>query len=189
MGTRSFVVASVLMMLAMPSLMAAQGDCPPEVTTAGEMLKKTSAKMQPSRPLAGARGQEVQAPRGQDVQAPRGQDVQAPRGQDVQAPRGQDVQAPRGQDVQAPRGQDVQAPRGQDVQAPRGQDVQAPRGQDVQAPRGQDVQAPRIERGRSLALSNAGDLVREAETACREGDNSRASANAKAAIELLTYLQ
>src|SRR5687768_12046708 len=97
--------------------------CPPEVAKAKQMLQQkgsASARTdvqtpQAPRSLAGARGQDVQAPRGQDVQAPRGQDVQAPRGQDVQAPRGQDVQAPRGQDAQAPRAPADQATGGQEV--------------------------------------------------------------------------
>jgi hypothetical protein len=89
----------------------------------------------------------------------------------------------------AARGQDVQAPRGQDVQAPRGQDVQAPRGQDVQAPRGQDVQAPRnVAKGRAAALANARRLVNEDEGACKDADDQRAMANARAAIELLKYV-
>src|SRR5688572_28722699 len=83
---------------------AQTASCPPEVAKAKQMLEQKSGPTartetqtpQAPRSLAGARGQDVQAPRGQDVQAPRGQDVQAPRGQDVQAPRGQDVQAPRG---------------------------------------------------------------------------------------------
>jgi hypothetical protein len=83
----------------------------------------------------------------------------------------------------------VQAPRGQDVQAPRGQDVQAPRGQDIQAPRGQDVQAPRnVAKGRAAAVANARRLVNEAEAACKDADDQRAMANARAAIELLKYV-
>ncbi|HXD99054.1 MAG TPA: hypothetical protein VN646_21060, partial [Candidatus Acidoferrum sp.] len=81
----------------------AQTSCPAEVSKAKELLamKGSVAKgqdVQAPRSLAGARGQDTQAPRGQDTQAPRGQDTQAPRGQDTQAPRGQDKQAPRGQD-------------------------------------------------------------------------------------------
>jgi hypothetical protein len=88
--------------------------------------------------------------------------------------------------VQAPRGQDVQAPRGQDVQAPRGQDVQAPRGQDVQAPRGQDVQAPRsIAGSKAGGVSKASQLIKEAEAACKAGDNSTAKAKAQAAMSEL----
>ncbi len=85
--------------------------------------------------------------------------------------------------------------RGQDVQAPRaGQEVQAPRaGQEVQAPRaGQEVRAPRSStttKARTLTLASARRLVREAEAACRTKDDARAVANAKAAMELLKYLQ
>jgi hypothetical protein len=97
--------------------------------------------------------------------------------------------AARGQDTQAPRGQDQQAPRGQDQQAPRSQDQQAPRGQDQQAPRGQDQQAPRnVAKGRTAALANARKLVNEAEMACKDADGQRASANARAAMELLNYI-
>jgi hypothetical protein len=165
-GTMKKVLAaftSVVFFAGLASIADAQSNCPPEVAKAKQLLSqkagmaKTSKGVQAPRSLAGARGQDAQAPRGQDAQAPRGQDAQAPRGdriqaprslagargQDAQAPRGQDAQAPRGQDAQAPRGQDAQAPRGQDAQAPRGQDAQAPRGQDAQAPRGQDAQAPR----------------------------------------------
>ncbi len=102
--------------------------------------------------------------------------------------------APRS--LAAARGQDVQAPRaGQEVQAPRaGQEVQAPRaGQEVQAPRaGQEVQAPRSAtntKARTSTLANARRLVREADAACKTKDDARAAANAKAAIELLRYLQ
>ncbi|MGH7353182.1 MAG: hypothetical protein ACRELS_01205 [Candidatus Rokuibacteriota bacterium] len=190
------VLMSVAVIGAFTPVEAQTPSCPPEVAKAKDMLSKKGEiargqDIQAPRTLAGARGQDVQAPRGQDVQAPRGQDVQAPRGQDVQAPRGQDVQAPRGQDVQAPRGQaqqaprgqDIQAPRGQDVQAPRGQDVQAPRGQDIQAPRGQDVQAPRTAAGvKSGGSTKAAGLVREAEAACKAGDMGTAKAKAEAAI-------
>src|SRR5215472_13797169 len=101
---------SVAFVAAFTPISEAQTSCPAEVSKAKELLamKGSVAKdqdLQAPRSLAGARGQDVQAPRGQDLQAPRGQDVQAPRGQDVQAPRGQDIQAPRGQDRNAPRGQ------------------------------------------------------------------------------------
>jgi hypothetical protein len=96
---------------------------------------------------------------------------------------------PRGQDTQLPRGQDTQMPRGQDTQMPRGQDMQLPRGQDTQMPRGQDMQLPRSTvKGRSAALTNARRLVTEADVACKAGDAGRASANARAALELLKYL-
>ena len=166
--------------------------CPPEVAQAKELLNKKTSKVQEiqaPRSLAGARGQEQQAPRGQEAQAPRGQETQAPRGQETQAPRGQEMQAPRGQEIQAPRslagarGQEQQAPRGQEAQAPRGQEKQAPRGQEMQAPRGQETQAPRgqeTQAPRSLAGSKAGGskaftLVKEAETACKVGDSATAA--------------
>jgi hypothetical protein len=94
---------------------------------------------------------------------------------EIQAPR---LAGARSQDIQAPRTQDVQAPRGQDVQAPRGQDVQAPRTQEIQAPRGQqDIQAPRVKK--------AGDLVRQAEAACNQGDMTLAAKKAQEALALL----
>jgi len=80
----------------------------------------------------------------------------------------------------------------QDIQAPRGQqDIQAPRGQqDIQAPRGQqDIQAPRnVAKGRAAALANARRLVNEAKLACKDADDQRAAANARAALELLKYV-
>src|SRR4030095_6203261 len=109
---------SVAVVAAFTPISEAQTSCPAEVSKAKELLamKGSVAKgqdVQAPRSLAGARGQDTQAPRGQDTQAPRGQDTQAPRGQDkVQAPRGQDSQAPRGQDTQAPRGPDSDAPPG-----------------------------------------------------------------------------
>jgi len=105
--------------------------------------------------------------------------TKAPR--ELAGARSQDVQAPRtpSQEVQAPRtpSQDVQAPRtpSQDVQAPRtpSQDVQAPR----TASRGQGEQSSRI--------SNAQQLVKDAEAACKTGDMTAASAKAKEAMALL----
>lgn len=89
--------------------------------------------------------------------------------------------------AQRPRSQ--AAARGQETQAPRGQDIQAPRGQDIQAPRAQDIQAPRnVAKGGATALANARRLVSEAEMACKDGDNTRATANARAVMELLKYL-
>ena len=196
--TSMMTIAAVLL-LAPPLALAAE-KCPTEVSQAKAMLNKAgAAATKAPRELAGARSQDVQAPRtpSQDVQAPRtpSQDVQAPRtpSQDVQAPRtpSQDVQAPRtpSQDVQAPRtpSQDVQAPRtpSQDVQAPRtpSQDVQAPRtpSQDVQAPRtassGPGEQSSRV--------SNAQQLVKDAEAACKTGDMTTASAKAREAMALL----
>jgi hypothetical protein len=56
-------------------------------------------------------------------------------------------------------------------------------------PRGQDVQSPRnVAKGRASALGNAQRLVSEAESACKDGDEARATANARAALELLSYL-
>jgi hypothetical protein len=188
-----FATLMSVAVLATFSPAGAQTSCPAEVTKAKEMLaaKSSVAKsqdIQAPRSLAGARGQDSQAPRGRDSQAPRGQDTQAPRGQDVQAPRslagarGQDVQAPRGQDTQAPRGKDSQAPRGQDTQAPRGQDVQAPRGQDTQAPRSSETQAPRMTSSKPSGASKATALIREAEAACKAGDMTTAKSKAEAAI-------
>jgi hypothetical protein len=51
------------------------------------------------------------------------------------------------------------------------------------------VQAPRnVAKGRSAALANARKLVNEAEVACKDADAGRATANARAAMELLKYL-
>ena len=166
-------IMSVAVFGALAPAVEAQSSCP-EVEQAKAMFSKVAKAqdVQAPRSLAGAR-QDQQAPRSQDIQAPRS--LAGARGQDVQAPRGQDTQAPRGQDTQAPRGkQDVQAPRGQDTQAPRGQDVQAPRsaqaaGQGVQAPRGSDV----------------GNLIREAEAACKAGNMAEAKAKAEAAMKIL----
>ena len=98
------------------------------------------------------------------------------------APAAKSLSAVRGEVLQAPRGENPQAPRAENPQAPRGQDVQAPRAQD----RGQDVQAPRnAAKGRTTALANARRLVGEAETSCRDADEQRALANARAAMELL----
>jgi hypothetical protein len=172
MRSRLSPIAIALVSLAAPVIANAAPPCPPEVKEARALLTTKTASAskatQPSKTQAAARGQ-------QDIQAPRGQ-------QDVQAPRGQ-------QSVQAPRGQDVQQPRGQDVQEPRGQGVQAPRGQDVQQPRGQDVEEPRnVAKGRAAALTNARRLVNEAEAACKDADSARASANARAALDLLRYV-
>ena len=108
---------SVAVMATFTPVGEAQTSCPAEVSKAKELLamKGSVAKgqdVQAPRSLAGARGQDTQAPRGQDTQAPRGQDTQAPRGQDTQAPRGQDTQAPRGQDTQAPRATAAAKPAG-----------------------------------------------------------------------------
>src|SRR5438034_315715 len=166
------VIMSVAVFGALAPTVDAQSACP-EVEQAKEMFSKVAKAqdVQAPRTLAGER-QERAGDRGPDEQQAR--QLDAPRGQDVQAPRGQEAQAPRGQDTQAPRGkQDVQAPRGQETQAPRGQDVQAPRsaqaaGQGVQAPRGSDV----------------GNLIREAEAACKAGNMAEAKAKAEAAMKI-----
>jgi hypothetical protein len=145
---RKLIVFALSAALGFLPVLAGAQTCPPEVDEAKKLLTSLAAK-QPPRQLAGARGQ----------------------------------------DAQAPRGQGAQAPRGQDAQAPRGQDAQAPRGQDAQAPRGQDAQAPRDQQARGTTVTNASRLVKEAEGACKQGDNSRALANARAALELLKYLQ
>ena len=155
---------SVAVMATFTPVGEAQTSCPAEVSKAKELLAMKGSV---------AKGQDVQAPR--SLAGARGQDTQAPRGQDTQAPRGQDTQAPRGQDTQAPRGQDTQAPRGQDTQAPRGQDTQAPRGQDTQAPRTAAAAKP-------AGSSKATALIKEAEAACKAGDMTTAKAKAEAAI-------
>ena len=143
MSSKMLAIA-VVASLSLAAVASAAPPCPPEVKEARDLLttKITSAKaVQPAKPLAGARAQDVQTARGQDPQAPRDKDVQAPRGQDPQAPRGQDVQAPRN-----------------------------------------------MAKGRATALANARRLVTEAETSCRDADEQRAAANARAAIELLKFL-
>jgi hypothetical protein len=172
MKSRSLCVAVAL--VSIPAIVSAAPLCPPEVKEARDLLTaKTATAQKVPRSQAAARSQETQAPREQVVQAPRGQETQAPRGQETQAPRGQETQAPRGQETQAPRGQETQAPRGQETQAPRGQETQAPRN---------------AAKGRATTLTNARRLVNEAEAACKDADNARASSNARAAIELLRYL-
>src|SRR6266850_881257 len=175
-------VLSMSVVVALSASAAVGQTCPAEVASAKGMLTRVANRQdaEPSRSLAGARSQEIQAPRSQEIQAPRGQEIQAPRGQEIQAPRGQEIQAPRGQEIQAPRGQEIQAPRGQEIQAPRGQEIQAPRGQEIQAPRSQEVQAPR-----SPEFMKASALVSEAEAACKAGKSSLAADKAKAAMELL----
>jgi hypothetical protein len=144
--------------MSMPAIVSAAPVCPPEVKEARDLLTAKTATAQ-----------------------------KVPRSQ--AAARSQETQAPREQVVQAPRGQETQAPRGQETQAPRGQETQAPRGQETQAPRGQETQAPRnAAKGRATTLTNARRLVNEAEAACKDADNARASSNARAAIELLRYL-
>jgi hypothetical protein len=158
MKSRSLCVAVALVSMSMPAIVSAAPVCPPEVKEARDLLTAKTATAQ-----------------------------KVPRSQ--AAARSQETQAPREQVVQAPRGQETQAPRGQETQAPRGQETQAPRGQETQAPRGQETQAPRnAAKGRATTLTNARRLVNEAEAACKDADNARASSNARAAIELLRYL-
>ena len=90
--------------------------------------------------------------------------------------KAQDVKAPRSlagahQDLQAPRGKD------QDIQAPRGKD------QDLQAPRS-GSQTPRSTVA-STPSSNASQLIKEAEMACKSGDMKTAKEKADAAISIL----
>jgi hypothetical protein len=162
-------VAIAIVSLSAPTITSAAPPCPPEVKEARELLTAktaTAAKVtRPPKSQAGARGQEVQTARGQDAQTARGQDAQTARGQDAQTARGQDAQTARGQDAQTARGQDAQTARGQDVQAPRN-----------------------AAKGRAAAFANARKLVTAAETSCRDADDQRASANARAAMELLKYL-
>lgn len=127
MSSKMLAIA-VVASLSLAAVASAAPPCPPEVKEARDLLttKITSAKaVQPAKPLAGARAQDVQTARGQDPQAPRGQDVQAPRN---------------------------------------------------------------MAKGRATALANARRLVTEAETSCRDADEQRAAANARAAIELLKFL-
>jgi len=65
--------------------------------------------------------------------------------------------------------------------------VQAPRGQDVQAPRGQNVQAPRSLAGAQAtgSIAKASQLVKDAEAACKAGDNTTAKAKATEALSIL----
>jgi hypothetical protein len=169
MRSKAILTTLAIAALSFAVVASAATPCPPEVKEAGDLLKTktTSVKTasQPGKVLAGARGQDPQTARGQDPQTARGQDPQTARGQDKQAARGQDPQTARGQDPQTARGQDPQTARGQDPQAPRN-----------------------VGKGWQTALANARRLVAEAETSCRDGDDRRASANARAAMELLKYL-
>src|SRR5689334_25162317 len=98
------VLMSVAMVATFAATSQAQSSCPAEVTKAKEMLAAKGAV---------ARGQDVQAPR--SLAGARGQDTQAPRGQDTQAPRGQGAQAPRSRAGR--RRQATGAPRAQDSHA------------------------------------------------------------------------
>jgi hypothetical protein len=155
-----------------PVLSPAAATCA-DVEAAKSMLKKQTVatqNIQPSRSLAGARSQGVQAPRSQELQAPRSQDIQAPRS----------LAGAQSQDIQAPRSQELQAPRSQELQAPRSQELQAPRSQELQAPRSQELQAPR-----SVEFKKAATLVKEADAACNAGNSAMATEKAKATMELL----
>jgi hypothetical protein len=154
-------VAIAIVSLSAPTITSAAPPCPPEVKEARELLTaKTATAAKVTRPPKSQAGA-----RGQEVQTARGQDAQTARGQDAQTARGQDAQTARGQDAQTARGQDAQTARGQDVQAPRN-----------------------AAKGRAAAFANARKLVTAAETSCRDADDQRASANARAAMELLKYL-
>jgi hypothetical protein len=154
-------VAIAIVSLSAPTITSAAPPCPPEVKEARELLTaKTATAAKVTRPPKSQAGA-----RGQDAQTARGQDAQTARGQDAQTARGQDAQTARGQDAQTARGQDAQTARGQDVQAPRN-----------------------AAKGRAAAFANARKLVTAAETSCRDADDQRASANARAAMELLKYL-
>jgi hypothetical protein len=194
--TKTALSLIALMVAVAPIPASAQVACPPEVQAAKSALKTRQdamAKASPPRTPAGARTPEA-APRGQSVEAPREEPVQAPRGQSVEAPREEPVQAPRGQSVQAPREEPVQAPRGQSVQAPREEPVQAPRGASAQAPRApagaqeQDARGA-ASPGSAMKLDQAAQLVKDAEAACATNDMTRASASAKAALEVLKSLE
>jgi hypothetical protein len=160
MRSRALSIAIALVSSAMPAVVMA-ADCPSEVKNARQLLAAKTATAKQTTTVARSQA----GARGQDQQAPRQQDIQAPRQQDQQAPRQQEIQAPRQQDIQAPRQQEIQAPRQQDQQAPRS-----------------------AAKGRKTALTNASRLVDEAEAACRDADMPRAASNARAAIDLLSYL-
>ena len=160
MRSRALSIAIALVSSAMPAVVMA-ADCPSEVKNARQLLAAKTATAKQTTTVARSQA----GARGQDQQAPRQQDIQAPRQQDQQAPRQQEIQAPRQQDQQASREQEIQAPRQQDQQAPRN-----------------------AAKGRKTALTNASRLVDEAEAACRDADMPRAASNARAAIDLLSYL-
>jgi hypothetical protein len=161
MRSKAILTTLAIAALSFAVVASAATPCPPEVKEAGDLLKtKTTSVKTASQP-----GKVLAGARGQDPQTARGQDPQTARGQDPQTARGQDKQAARGQDPQTARGQDPQTARGQDPQAPRN-----------------------VGKGWQTALANARRLVAEAETSCRDGDDRRASANARAAMELLKYL-
>lgn len=172
------LIAAGLALVTLAPAAAAAAECPAEVKTARDLLNETQARERSarrSRALAGSRMPEAR----------RAAVTPEPRARTLESPRAQDAQAPRGTDAQAPRTGDAAPPRGQDAQAPRGQDAQAPRGAADDQPSREDSAS----RGRTSALVNAGRLVRDAESACRENDPARAGASARAALELLKYLQ
>jgi hypothetical protein len=157
---KTYAMTVIAVLLALPPMALAADKCPTELSEAKTMLGKATAASksttaQPSRQLAGAKTQDVQAPRSST------QDVQAPRSttQDVQAPRSST------QDVQAPRSTT------QDVQAPRSST------QDVQAPRSQQEQASRVAEARKL--------IADSEAACKKGDMALSTSKAKEAMGLL----
>ncbi len=89
-----------IIVLGIPAVGQAAGQCPPELTQAKAALKGAQASLKKA-PQA-AMGQDIQAPRSPQASA-RAQDIQAPRAQDIQAPRGQQqIPVPRGQEIQAP---------------------------------------------------------------------------------------
>lgn len=189
-----FATLTIFFLFVAPVIVEA-ANCPAEVQTAKDMLKKQSAKADESqapRALAGARS-EANAPRSQESNAPRSQDSNAPRvGGESNAPRSQESNAPRtlggamSRESNAPRSQESNAPRGGgESNAPRSQDSNAPRAtRESNAPRGQDSAAPRTAAS-APQVSKARILVKDAEAACKAGDMTKATEKAKAAMELL----
>src|SRR5574337_580804 len=189
-----FATLTIFFLFVAPVIVEA-ANCPAEVQTAKDMLKKQSAKADESqapRALAGARS-EANAPRSQESNAPRSQDSNAPRvGGESSAPRSQDSNAPRAsREANAPRSQESNAPRtlggamSREANAPRSQESNAPRAtRESNAPRGQDSAAPRTAAS-APQVSKARILVKDAEAACKAGDMTKATEKAKAAMELL----
>ena len=176
-------IMSVAVVAAFTPMASAQTACPPEVAKAKAMLSQKNT--QAPRTLAGARGQDPQAPRGQDIQAPRS--LAGARQQDPQAARGENPQAARGENPQAARGENPQAARGENPQAARGENPQAARGENPQAARGQDVQTARAGSAAKPSgdINKASGLIKEAEAACKAGDVKAAKEKADAAISIL----
>src|SRR5258706_1935724 len=125
-------VLSMSVVVALSASAAVGQTCPAEVASAKGMLTPVANRQdaEPSRSLAGARSQEIQAPLGQEIQGPRGQGIQAPRGQEIQAPRGQEIQAPRGQEIQAPCGPEAEAPAALEVVEPWGGEIRGAGGRE-----------------------------------------------------------